>query len=131
MKKNNHLDLLIYSLDNKLDEGQSQDLAKALADSADLRVEKKRLLKIRQLIGALTVEASPLFADGVVAALHQTTEKVEARIIDLFPRVAAACVAFFILTFIMVILTEANFATDMLVGVEDLTPEEAYSLLEK
>lgn len=129
MNTNNHIDLLIHSLDNDLDDFQQQKLAKALAASADLRMEKKRLLKIRETVSQLTVEASPLFVDKVMLTLHQTTEKVEAKIIALFPRVAAASIAFFILAFMMLHLMDTSFTTDLLVGVEDLTPEDAYSLL--
>jgi anti-sigma factor RsiW len=125
------LSLLIYSLDNELSAEEQQQLDQALASSAELQAEQERLLAIRQALASHTIPADNTFADAVMQQLEEERETgVEARILQLFPKVAAACVVLVLIAMLGIYFSEGSLSTEAIVGVQDLAPEDAYSYLE-
>lgn len=125
------LSLLIFSLDNELSAEEQHQLDQALAEDTELRTEQDRLLMIREALSAHTVSADVAFADEVMQSLETANETgIEARILQLFPQVAAACIVLVLIAMLGIYFSEGNLSTEAIVGVQDLAPEDAYSYLE-
>lgn len=128
-------DLMIYALDNELSPSEQSRLEKALASDPGLRKEQADFLKIRGLLSNFSIAEDPDFSKNVIAGIQDQKSKdhsnpLGAKVFRLFPRVAAASVAILAITLSAAYFTEINFVSDALVGVEDLTLDEAYSYLE-
>lgn len=126
---------LIFSLDNDLSPEEQNLLDKALAESTALQAEKTKLLEMRALIENLEIPANPNFTDKVMAGLESSSNRkgknMEASILHLFPRVAAACILFIAVAFSVIYFSETDLPMDSLVGIDDVMPEEAtYVLLD-
>ena len=124
------LSLLIYSLDNELSADEQRQLDQALTASAELCAEQERLLAIRQALASHTIPADNTFANAVMQQLEEKETGVEARILQLFPKVAAACVVLVLIATLGIYFSEGSLSTEAIVGVQDLAPEDAYSYLE-
>ncbi len=124
-------ELLAYSLDNSVSSAQQATLEEALAQSPDLRLEKEQLLQMRTLIGQLQMPSNELLVSAVMANLErkQDNKSSFALIIQLFPRVAAACVGFILLACTTIYFGGADWIPETIAGTSDLTIEEAYTLI--
>lgn len=119
-------DLLLYSLDNELTPAQQVHLEKALAESETLRQEKEQLIQMRALVADLRVRRDRSFPERIMNRLHQKEKRgFFSDIVSLSPKVAAACILFTIATTVGVYLHEGSLSTDVIIGIEDLTPEDA------
>jgi len=128
MKKENINELLLRSFDQELSPEERAGLDAALADSEALRREKQQLEKLRNLLGGLRAEADRTFAGKVMSKLGASP--VEATLLSLLPRAAAACLIILLLTLIGIYLSEGSLSTDAIIGVSNLAPEDAYTYLE-
>lgn len=128
MKKENINELLLLSFDQELSPEERAGLDAALADSEALRREKQQLEKLRDLLGGLRAEADRTFAGKVMSKLGASP--VEATLLSLLPRAAAACLIILLLTLIGIYLSEGSLSTDAIIGVSNLAPEDAYTYLE-
>jgi len=130
----NNLELLLYSFEGELSQEEQQQLKKALSASPELRAERDKLLKIRKLIGGLKIPEDPSFSDKVLQRLNNSSSKTEtafsATVVSLFPRVAAACIVILLLALSIVYLSQGNYSTDALIGVDTFSLEDAYSLID-
>lgn len=125
------LDLLIYSLDNNLTEAEQAKLDAALAASASLRAEKEQLLQMRTALGNFSLEKDSAFTADLMQHLDQQQRiKLGARIRRIYPRVVAACIIIALLSMLGIYLAEGSFSMEAIVGIQDLTPEDAYSYLD-
>lgn len=125
------LNLLIYSLDNELSTEENIRLEKALASSEELRAEKERLLKMRVLMADLQQEPNPRFVSSVMEKIREAAEPVFTKvIIQMFPKVAAACVILVLAFFISIYVTEGTLSKDAIIGVQELSVDEALTLTE-
>lgn len=125
------LQLLIHSLDNELTPQEAQQLEQALSNSEALRQEKERLLEMRELIGTVKMEPDHTFVNKVMMRIEQAKDPVFSTvIINLFPKVAAACVLLFIVTLAGIYMTEGTLSTDAIIGIQDMTMEEALTITE-
>jgi len=122
--KENWSDLLTRSLDEQLSPEDEQLLAKALDQSADLRREREQLLRMRQLLQKATPAADPTFVDKVIVRMQPV--QFGAKVVTLFPKIAAACALIFALTLGVLYSSEAEWVNDEVVGVESLQPEDAH-----
>ncbi len=129
--KDKALNLLIKSFDQPLSGTEQNSLDRQLEISAWLREEKRRLEKLRAGIGALKKTPKAGFADQVLMALEeqQKQQDIQGVILQLFPQVAAACVAVLIVALLTTFFIEGSLSTEALVGVQDLSPEDAYTIL--
>lgn len=125
------LDLLIYSFDSELSSEEALQLEKALAASAELRLEKERIVKTRQLMESFDLGPDHTFVNSVMKKIKRKVEPAFNRvIIQLFPKVAAACLLLFLITLLGVYVTEGNLSADAIIGIEEISIEEALSLIE-
>lgn len=122
-------DLLIYSLDNELTPAQQADLEKALAESEALRQEKEQLLQVRTLVAGLRVRRDLSFPERVMDRLHKKEKRgFFSDLVALSPRVAAASILFVLAMTIGIYLREGSLSSDVIIGVEELTPEDAFGI---
>lgn len=125
------LDLLIYSFDFELTSDEALQLEKALAASATLRMEKERLLKARQMVSGFKMDADDNFVNRVMTQVKEVAEPVFSKmVVQLFPKLAAACMLLFFLTLLGIYMTEGSLSTEAIIGIEDISVEEALSLIE-
>jgi anti-sigma factor RsiW len=123
------LDLLIKSLDGELEPEERAQLDRALAASEALRGERNRLLAIRAAFGKLQPETDASFADRVMTRIQLREESMTAIIARLYPRVAAASIAVILIVLLVVYFTEGSLTPDTFIGIENLTVDDAYSLV--
>lgn len=131
----NALELLIYSLDNELSPQEKKQLDQYLTDSAALRQEKALLLQIREGLSGLQAEPDNHFADQIVRQLSTSKDPVQhpglqVLIMNLFPKVAAACVIVLVAAVLTTFFVEGNLSLEAFIGVQDLSPEDALSLMD-
>ncbi len=129
------LNLLIYSLDNQLTPLEQEELDQYLASSEALREEKEALLEMRAGLASLRREANENFADQLIRKIQsgkveKPVQNFQLAVVKLFPKVAAACVIAMVLTVLGTFYVEGNLSLEAFIGVQDLSPEDAYSLLD-
>ena len=126
------LELLIYSLDNELNSDEEKLLENAIDKSPELRAERDRYLKLRKMVAGVESSIPVGFADDVMrkwsSKKHQ--HSFGNRIVHLFPRVAVAAAIILLVTWSAVYFGGENIMMDTLTGLDDMSPDEAYSLLE-
>ncbi len=134
---NKALELLIRSLDRELSAAEQQQLDQYLQTSEELRREKILLLKMRGGLAELKTSARSGFADRLIRELSQEQRQEREQesylfviINSLLPKVAAACVIVVVLTVLATFLMEGSLSMEAFIGVQDLSPEDAYSLMD-
>ncbi len=127
----NALELLIYSLDNKLSKEEQQQLDTALNSSAELRVEQKKYLMLKNVVSNITFPKAENFTENILNKIKDKKAKnnFSNNIIQLFPKVAIAASFLLFITWSIIYFTGDNIVINDLVGVGELSPDEAYSLL--
>lgn len=120
--------LLLRSFDGALNAEEQTALTAALARSERLREEQRQLKEIRSLLTGLQASPATDFTDGVVAKLQVWQE--ETRLVSWVVRLAAACLLLFTLGVLSLYWQEGVLNVDVILGLEDLAPEDAYSLLD-
>ena len=124
-------DLLYRSLDGKLSSGEEKRLKAALDEHPSIRRERDELLKLRSALKELRLDKDPDFVERIMSktAGKNAPNGLPTRIARLFPRVAAACVIALIVTFLLIFWSDGPLSTDVIIGVENLQPEDAYLLI--
>ncbi|MDX1939139.1 MAG: hypothetical protein SFU99_01225 [Saprospiraceae bacterium] len=126
------LELFISSLDQELAPKDQIRLDKALAASQELHQERVEFLRMRELVADLRVQRSSEFVDELMSKLPQQKESsFWADIVLLSPKVAAACIIFVIVSLLGIYFMEGRLNSEIIIGVEQLTPEDAYSIQEQ
>ena len=133
--KDKALKLLIRSLDNELSLEERGQLDQYLESSKALRKEKALLEEMRAGLTELKVPADDRFADQIIRTLSVQKESdgnvnLQAMIMNLFPKVAAACIFAVVVTVLATFFMEGSLSLEAFIGVHDLLPEDAYSLLD-
>lgn len=133
---NQHLfDLLMRSLDGDLDERDRTMLEKALSESEELRREKEKLVRLRELIGSGDYQFQYGFTDRVMNRLTKSKngKSIEfnfARDLNrIFMRVAITGVAAIILLLLSIYLTTGSVSIDSLSGAESYSEDNVISYL--
>ncbi len=123
------LELLTRSLHEELSSQERIRLETALATHDWLRQEQLKLLQMRTLFADWQPKANPGFADSVMQAVgKEKSEESTALFVRLFPRVAVACALFFVLGLGAFYLSEGSLSTDALIGLEDWSVEDVYTM---
>lgn len=124
-------DLMIYALDNELTQEEAQRLELALQASADLRAEQRQLLAMRQLLAESQPEPSPVFVENIIAQLAKPPQtQLSTLIVNLYPQIAAACILAIAISLSAIYLTEGSLTLDALVGVTEVSLEDAQTWVE-
>lgn len=129
------LALLIRSFDAELNSKEQEQLDQYLAASEALRHEKELLLEMRSGLADLKVGQKIGFADQIVRQINAQKEKIynpglQVIIMNMFPKVAAACVIVLVVAVLATFFLEGNLSLEAFIGVQDLSPEDAYTLLD-
>lgn len=127
-------ELLAYSLDNELTAAQQGRLEQALADSKDLQELQDELLAMRSLLQGHVPASNKNFIQNVLqqVPLNDTVVPISTttRILQLFPRVAAACIVLMSMTYVGLELGDTNWISDTVVGTQYLSAEDAYAYID-
>lgn len=125
-----HLQKLLYrSLDESLNPSEKEALQNGLAHFPTLQEEQEHLIKMRHLLSEVKIDQSPQFVNTVLTQLNPIRQ--EATIVQLFPRVAAACILFFTIVFLTFYLGDLNLGAEVLVGVDEVSIDDAYAFLDE
>ncbi|GAB5555573.1 MAG: hypothetical protein Sapg2KO_51640 [Saprospiraceae bacterium] len=120
-------ELLLKSLDQALSVKEQDQLDQALAESIALQTTKTELIQMRELLAQKTVSETPDdFSQGILRGIQPS------KVIQLnswMPQIAAACLILLCTALISIYTMEGTLSTEALLGVQDLSPEEAYTLL--
>lgn len=108
---------------------EQEQLRAALEVSEELRREQEQLTYTRELVQQAIPAADPGFSQKVLERLQKGRKEV-ALVVQLFPRVAAACVAVILALGLFLYFEAGSLSTDALVGLQDLSIEEAVALTE-
>jgi anti-sigma factor RsiW len=120
--------LLLRSFDEALNAEEQAVLNAALARSERLREEQRQLEEMRSLLTELQAPPAPDFTEGVIANLRVRQE--ETRLAGWVVRLAAACLLLFTLGLLSLYWQEGALNVDVILGLENLAPDDAYSLLD-
>ena len=132
---NHHLKTLLYrSFDEKLSPEEQHQLASALNNFAELRIEKQQIEALREtLTGEPKPQFAPFFAERVMQRIH--AERQSAReddffmsLIWTFRRVAIAGVIAVALLITTNILYKQDLSLDSILAVPQVTLENALEL---
>lgn len=129
MEPNNIKNLLLRSITEPLSAAEQEQLRAALEASEELRREQEQLTYTRELVQQAIPAADPGFSQKVLERLQKGRKEV-ALVVQLFPRVAAACVAVILALGLFLYFEAGSLSTDALVGLQDLSIEEAVALTE-
>ena len=126
-------ELMIYALDNELTTHEQSILQEGMIQFPSLSDELDSLKEIRQLLGKQKLAPSPTFVNQLMGHLDQakvlTIASFETTMLHLFPKIAAACVILLLVTLLNTYIGEGSISTETLVGIIDLSPDEAFSVL--
>jgi anti-sigma factor RsiW len=129
VNENRERALLLQSLDGELSAADQAALAAALARSPELRKEQRQLEAMRGLLASLQAPPAPSFAEGVMDRLQ--AQQQEAQVVSLVLRLAAACLLLLALGFLLSLYWEQGaLDADVILGLDGLAPDDAYSLLD-
>lgn len=118
--------LLLFSFDNELTTEEQARLNIALTESEALEQEKGQFLQMRLLVADLRVRRDNDFSARVAARLKKEKKRgFWSDIVAISPKVAAACTALMVAALLGVYIREGNFSREFIIGVENLTPEDA------
>ena len=129
------LDLLMRSLDGDLDDTDRTMLEKALSESEELRKEKNKLIRLRELVGSGDSQFKHGCTDRVMNRLTKSKngKSIEfnfARDLNrIFMRVAITGVAAIILLLLSIYLTTGSVSLDSLSGAEYYSEDNVISYL--
>ncbi len=120
--------LLARSFDEELDDGDRADLEQALRTSFELRQQAGQYRKLREAFRSMPAPESKAFTDAVMQKVKQTVaDRVPVRWLYW---AAAASIAVILLAGGSVYWSAGSFSPDALVGVSELAPEDAVTLLQ-
>lgn len=121
-------DLLARSLDEELNGEEQAELEQELQRSLRLREEAVQYDQIREAFRSVKQPVDEAFTERVMQKAEQAvTVHLPARWLHL---AVAASVAIILLTGASIYWSEGSFSTDALVGVSELAPEDAVTLLQ-
>ncbi|HFA50763.1 MAG TPA: hypothetical protein ENJ95_17280 [Bacteroidetes bacterium] len=128
----NAFELLVYSLDNELTKEEQRQLNAALLASPELQKEKEEYIKMREIVSDISFSENPHFIEKTMQqwAAQKSGNNFNNNIVQLFPRVAAAAAILFLFAWSVIYFSGGNIVSDTLLLVGDVSPDEAYSLLE-
>lgn len=123
------LNLLIESFDRDLNATEQDQLNKALLVSPELKAEKDKLIAMRSMFSNVSISEDDTFVTRLKERLsldRQTENSFNAKVVHLFPRVAAACMIIIAALLMSVYVGEGTISMDSLMGVQDITIEDAF-----
>ena len=128
MKDKNYIKELLYrSLDTSISRKEEQNLAEGLIRFPELETERNQLLRMREALAAMKVSTTPTDFSESVLAKRQPPQVIPLQ--RWAPQIAAACVLVLLSCVLSIYFGEGSLDMTSVLGVEELSPEEAYTLL--
>jgi anti-sigma factor RsiW len=121
--------LLLRSMTEELPPEEAAQLEAALSASETLRQEQRALLQTKMALQSALPPADPAFVDRVMIRLDRKRKDI-ALVVQLFPRVAAACAIVLVALTLFLYFEAGSLSADALVGLEDLSIDDAVALTE-
>lgn len=123
--------LLLKSLDNQLTTQEQILLNQALEEHNWLQEELESYLLIRNQMANFSIEVDENFHKSILEKVSNRAKTLDQRtvIVRLFPKVVAACILVALAFTANLYFTQGSFDLDSFVGLDNVTPEEAYSYL--
>lgn len=122
--------LLVQSFDQELSQEQKEILADALNRFDWMKEEREAIVQLRAQLASFRASQDDAFVDRVMIAVDETYPQSTTTImVRWFPQVAAACILMAIAFIVNLYLSQGAMNVDGLVGLEDVSPEEAFSYL--
>ncbi|MEQ8702540.1 MAG: hypothetical protein RIC19_01410 [Phaeodactylibacter sp.] len=120
--------LLSRSFDEELGQAESKALEKALLQSRELREESARLRNLREAFRSFPKPSDEAFTEAVMRQIEQSD-------VYRFPAywlqwAAAASAAIILIAGISIYWSAGSLTAEALVGVSELSPEDAVTLLQ-
>ncbi len=129
MMKDIH-ELLMRSFEEKLSEPEQRRLENALKKSKELQLERDEIIKMRSLFQHFTISENPTFTKAVLKRVELSkSENVQAVLVRLFPRIAAACILFLLVSILGLYLVDGGLSMDSIVGLDNIS-EDTITYLE-
>lgn len=120
--------LLARSFDEELDRTESEVLKEELVRSGTLRKEAAQLRKLRQVLESLPKPSDEAFTDGVMRRIGTVAEHhLSSRWLNW---AAAASAAIILMAGLSIYWSAGSLSTEALVGISELAPEDALTLLQ-
>jgi hypothetical protein len=119
--------LLYRSLDAALTSEEEKQLELGLAQYPEIVEERNQLMRLRSSLRSFTVSATP---SGFSESLRQKIN--QPRVIQLqswAPQIVAACLVITLAFVLGLYFNAGTLSTEVVLGVEELSPEDAYTLL--
>ena len=119
--------LMIHALDNDITPEEAQLLEQALKEYPELRAEREGLLRMRSLFAELK-DVPKLHLESKVLEAIKANHFVY-QLSSALPRVAAACLLLIISCLIGIYFSEGSLDMEAILGVSELSPEDAVTYL--
>jgi hypothetical protein len=126
-------ELLFISFQRELSQEEKECLNDALSKSETMRIEQKRLEAMHQILSSVEPVESSIFTDRVMHAVSDIHQKnkyaFSPQMVRYLSRIAAACLILIGIFIADIYRTEGTLTPEVLIGLDDLSADEAYSLL--
>lgn len=116
--------LLIRSFDHSLSPEEEAELDKALAESKELRQERKRLLEMRTSLEAYPYQFEPFFVGKVLHKIEKLENTVRNSWMLAFRQVALPSMALLLLLCVFTWWNDGSLSWDVFTGVSEFQEEE-------
>lgn len=131
--KKEWINLLHRSFEDDLSKEETTRLTNALKESAELRKEQTALIATRNLFTSFSVTKDEAFVAAIMNTIEQENIVAKRQIghylSQIFPIAIAACLLIFTSFMVSIYISEGNLDSETLVGINDLSPDEAYTYL--
>lgn len=124
MKENQAYELLLRSMDTRLEPEEQLLLEQALAQSESLRTEQEKLRTMRELTGSQTYRFKPFFAGRV---MNRLLEQAYGRVMgvpilpSVFKQIAIPALALVVILLMGVYFMDGSLTIDSVVGTSGLS----------
>jgi len=125
----NASEILLKSFDEQLTIEEQQFLNEALEHNASLRTEQADLIRMRSFFQNYEAPQNENFETAVLDKLPDFSAK-RISLARWFPRVAAASIIALAISMGQIYMDSGSITGDAILGLEDITSDEAYSYIE-
>lgn len=131
--KKEWINLLHRSFEEDLSKEEAAQLTAVLAEFPELQQEQADLIATRNLFAAFSIAKDESFVVNVMEAIEEkeivAKRQIGHYLSKIFPIAVAACLLIFMSFVAHIYISEGNLDSETLVGINELSPDEAYSYL--
>lgn len=131
--KKEWINLMHRSFEAELSKEETIQLEKALRESAELRIAQADLIATRNLFTSFSVKKDDNFVEKIMEAIEEkeivAKRQIGHYLSKILPISIAACVLILMSFVAHIYIAEGNLDMETLVGINELSPDEAYAYL--